>query len=429
MPARIRGTLVALPLLAMACTAALAAGSGESAGFAADASAGLLLRNSHVYRSRQDGARDESRWAQALIGNFESGFTRGPIGVGLDAYGLYALKLDTGKSRDDGDIAYFPTDSHGDTKKELGEVGLALKLRLSKTVLKYGDQLPALPVLSYDSSRLLPQTFRGFLLGSEEIEGLTLHAGQFTAQNDTNHSGWDIAGRELESIDLVGGSYAFGERLSTSLYFSDIEDVARKRYANILWEQPLAENRSLAIDFNIYQTDYDQAYTRTGKDEDNTIWSLMTAYQLGPHTFILAWQRSIGGFENLDEDGQPVTHGYDFDFGDGGDANYLANAYYSDYNRKDERSWQLGYELDFTDYGIAGLSWKLAYVRGSKIDTGQGGTASEREIFNQIHYVVPEGPLKDLSVSLYGSIYRTSREVDTDLNEVWLFVDYPWSLF
>ncbi|TKD35748.1 OprD family outer membrane porin [Azotobacter chroococcum] len=427
MPATIRGKLIAL-ILAVTVSRETVASSAPPGGFAEDASASLLLRNGYVYRDNQDAVRDQSRWAQAFIATFESGFSQGPLGVGLDAYGLFAVRLDTGKSRDDGDIAYFPTDSDGDPEEDLGELGLVLKLRLSNTVLKYGDQLPALPVLSYDSSRLLPQTFRGVLLESGETDGLSLHAGRFTAQNDNNHSGRDVPGRELDSIELIGGSYAFSDQLSATLYFSDIEAMARKRYANIAWRLPLAEERSLELDFDFYRTRYDRDYTQTGKDEDNRIWSLMATYHWGPHAFILAWQRSIGGFESLDDDGQPVTHGYDFDFGDGGDANYLANAFYSDFNRKDERSWQIGYELDFTDYGVPGLSWKSAYVHGSQIDTGRGGTASEREFYNQIQYVVPEGAARDLSINLYGSIYRASRDLNQDLNEIWLFVEYPLEL-
>ncbi|ACO79554.1 OprD family outer membrane porin [Azotobacter vinelandii CA] len=416
---------LALTLSTASIQPTMAAPQAEARGFAEEAGAHLMLRNGYVYRDNQDGVRDQSRWAQAFIASFDSGFSRGPVGVGLDAFGLLAVRLDTGKSRDDGDIAYFPTDSDGDTEEDLGELGIAFKLRISNTLLQYGDQLPALPVLSYDSSRLLPQTFRGVLLSSEEIDGLTLHAGRFTAQNDNNHSGRDVPGRELDSIELVGASYAFNERLSVALYFSDIEKVARKRYANIVWQLPLAEENTLEFDFDFYRTRYDRDYTRTGKGEDNSIWSLMGTYRRGPHAFILAWQRSIGGFENLDEDGQPVTHGYDFDFGDGGDANYLANAFYSDFNRKDERSWQIGYELDFADLGMPGLTWRTAYVHGSKIDTGRDGTASEREFYNQIQYVVPEGVAKDLSISLYGSIYRASRDLNQDLNEIWLFVDYP----
>lgn len=48
-----------------------------------------------------------------------------------------------------------------------------MKFRISNTVLKYGDQMPSLPVLSYDNSRLLPESYSGTLITSKEIEGLS----------------------------------------------------------------------------------------------------------------------------------------------------------------------------------------------------------------------------------------------------------------
>jgi hypothetical protein len=44
-----------------------------------------------------------------------------------------------------------------------------VKFRISNTVLKYGDQMPALPVLNYDDGRLLPESFTGTLITSKEI--------------------------------------------------------------------------------------------------------------------------------------------------------------------------------------------------------------------------------------------------------------------
>src|SRR5690606_11208946 len=219
-----------------------------------------LLRNAYFLRDHGDGVRDQSRWGQGFIGTFESGFTPGLIGVGVDAYGLLGVKLDTGKSQDDGGISFFTTDSSGRPLDDISEAGAASKFRLSNSVLKYGNQLPAMPVLSYDSTRLLPQTFTGTLLTVSEVDGLTLNAGRFTAQNDNNRAGWDVPGRELNSINVLGGSYQFSEQLSGALYASDIDDVAKKKYANLNYLIPLAETRSLGFDFNIYRTDYDSRY-------------------------------------------------------------------------------------------------------------------------------------------------------------------------
>lgn len=49
------------------------------------------------------------------------------------------------------------------------EAGGVVKLRVSNTVLRYGNQFPSLPVLASDDSRLLPQAFTGTLVTSKEI--------------------------------------------------------------------------------------------------------------------------------------------------------------------------------------------------------------------------------------------------------------------
>src|SRR5690606_31440398 len=143
---------------------------------------------------------------------------------------------------------------------------------------------------------------------------------------------------------------------------------------------PLTQDQSLGFDFNIYKSDYDQKFTKTGHSEDNTIWSLAVTYTTGAHSFFLAHQRATGDW------------GYDYDVGDGGNAIYLTNLPNTLMsNFKDERAWQVSYELDFGSYGVPGLYWKTAYIRGSNIDAsyyGGEGRATEREIFNQVSHVV-----------------------------------------
>jgi len=81
--------------------------------------------------------------------------------------------------------------------------------------------------------------------------------------------------------------------------------------------------------------------------------------------------------------------------GDGGNTILLANSYWSDFNGKDERSWQAAYGIDFATFGMPGLTYNVAYVRGTNIDDGSGrGDGTEREIWNQFKYVVQSGPVK-----------------------------------
>ncbi|WP_055128604.1 OprD family porin [Pseudomonas mediterranea] len=421
--------LIALGILSM--THAMASDQSESKGFVEDSSLKVLLRNAYINRDYKDGNQDKAEWGQAAIGTFSSGFTQGTVGVGVDAFGLYALRLDGGKGRSGaGGIDFFKQGDSGNAADDLSKVGAAVKFRVSNTVLAYGDQMPALPVLSYDNSRLLPESYTGTLITSKEIKGLELNAGRFTAESRKSAEGRDSGG--LKSINVLGGSYQFTEQFKASLYASDVEDVLKKQYVNANYVFPLAKDQSLTLDFNGYRTKLDNDYVRENNvtGDDNKIWSLAATFATGPHSFTLAHQRSTGD-SNLGY----AYGGYQREqnrVGDGGNTIYLANSYWSDFNAEDERSWQLGYGLDFSTFGVPGLTYNVAYVRGDNITTSTSEGGTEREIFNQLKYVVQNGPAKDLSVRLRSSVLRVSQkssEYNVSGNELRVFVDYPINVF
>ncbi|MFL6968417.1 MULTISPECIES: OprD family porin [Pseudomonas] len=424
-----RISLIALGILST--TQAMANDQAESKGFVEDSSLKVLLRNAYINRDYKDGNKDKAEWGQSAIGTFSSGFTQGTVGVGVDAFGLYALRLDGGKGRTGAQgIDFFKKGDSGNAADDLSKFGAAVKFRVSNTVLAYGDQMPALPVLSYDNGRLLPESYTGTLITSKEIKGLELNAGRFTAESRKSAEGRDSGG--LKSINVLGGSYQFTEQFKASLYASDVEDVLKKQYVNANYVFPLAKDQSLTLDFNGYRTKLDNSYVRENNvtGDDNKIWSLAATFATGPHSFTLAHQRSTGD-SNLGY----AYGGYQRDqnrVGDGGNTIYLANSYWSDFNAEDERSWQLGYGLDFTTFGVPGLTYNVAYVRGDNITTSTSEGGTEREIFNQFKYVVQGGPAKDLSVRLRSSVLRVSQkssEYNVSGNELRVFVDYPIDVF
>ena len=424
-----RISLIALGILST--THAMANDQAESKGFVEDSSLKVLLRNAYINRDYKDGNKDKAEWGQSAIGTFSSGFTQGTVGVGVDAFGLYALRLDGGKGRTGAQgIDFLKKGDSGNAADDLSKFGAAVKFRVSNTVLAYGDQMPALPVLSYDNGRLLPESYTGTLITSKEIKGLELNAGRFTAESRKSAEGRDSGG--LKSINVLGGSYQFTEQFKASLYASDVEDVLKKQYVNANYVFPLAKDQSLTLDFNGYRTKLDNSYVRENNvtGDDNKIWSLAATFATGPHSFTLAHQRSTGD-SNLGY----AYGGYQRDqnrVGDGGNTIYLANSYWSDFNAEDERSWQLGYGLDFTTFGVPGLTYNVAYVRGDNITTSTSEGGTEREIFNQFKYVVQGGPAKDLSVRLRSSVLRVSQkssEYNVSGNELRVFVDYPINVF
>ncbi|URN88898.1 MAG: OprD family porin [Pseudomonas protegens] len=421
--------LIALGILS--ATQAMADGQADAKGFVEDSSLKVLLRNAYINRDYKDGNPDKAEWGQGFIGTFSSGFTQGTVGVGVDAFGLYALRLDGGKGRSGaGGIDFFKQGDSGSAADDLAKAGAAVKFRFSNTVLTYGDQMPALPVLNYDNSRLLPESYTGTLITSKEIKGLELNAGHFTAESRKSAEGRDSGG--LKSINVLGGSYQFTEQFKGALYASDVEDVLKKQYINLNYVFPLATDQSLTLDFNGYRTELDKSYAEKAKagGEDNKIWSLAATYAMGPHSFTLAHQRSTGD-SHLGYAYGGYQRGQNR-VGDGGNTIYLANSYWSDFNAEDERSWQLGYGLDFGAFGVPGLTYNVAYVRGDNITTSTTTGGSEREIFNQLKYVVQSGPAKDLSVKVRSSVLRVSQkssEYNVGGNELRVFVDYPINVF
>ena len=434
-----RMSLIALGILS--ASTAMANDQEQSKGFVEDSHLNIAARNAYFNRDYKNGKQDKAEWGQGFIGKFESGFTQGTVGVGVDVIGQYAIRLDGGKGRAGaGGIDFFKrgdgttnpdgSSNPGSAPHDLAKGGAAVKFRLSNTVLKYGDQFPNVPVLAYDNSRLLSETYTGTSIVSKELAGLQLDAGHFTKEARKSAEGTD-SGR-LKSIDYIGGSYKFTESLSAALYASDMQDVLKKQYVNVNYVLALPEQQSLTFDFNGYKTKLDKSFALENQGDadarDNKIWSLGATWAVGPHSFTIAHQRSTG-------DTGYLYGGYrnDGGIGDGGNTILLANSYWSDFNGKDERSWQAGYGLDFGTFGVPGLTYNIAYVRGTNIDDGSNrGNGTEREIFNQFKYVVQSGPAKDLSLRARASWLRVSNNADqynVGGNEFRLIADYPINVF
>lgn len=394
----------ALPLIALA----------DTGGFVEDSHFSIKACNFYMNRNFLDDRTPQNyseEWAQGFIGVFESGFTTGTLGFGVDAIGLLGIKLDTGNGRKGGGTLLLEEDSDG-AKSQYAKGGVAVKARLSNTVLKYGEQLVNLPVLATSDNRLLPETTQGWLVTSKEIPDLTLHAGHFTALRSRDQSEHD-SGR-LTALDLIGGSYQFTPRLNGRAYYSDVDDYWRKHYLGATLIAPLAEGYSAKFDFNGYDTK-SQGQQRGGV-LDNRIWSLSAALTAGPHTVMVAHQRLTG-------------HG-NYTYGvDGNSTVFLANSVqYSDFNYENERSWQARYDFDFAALGVPGLTFMTRYLRGTDFHTAQtdDGRAWERDI--EARYVVQSGSAKDLSFRVRQASFR-SPDRGLDFNEVRVITEYPINFF
>lgn len=413
-------SVIALAVAAGTSQLAVASSQSESNGFIEDSSFNIFNRALYFNRDFRNAAPGSQSYAEETgLGIrllFESGFTQGTVGVGVDAHSLSSIKLDSGRGRHS--TSQFGTTGDGRGDDTQTEVGGAIKFRISDTVLKYGNQFTASPVFSTDDSRILPEVATGTLLTSNEIEGLELTAGRFTAMSSqTGSSRDDINGKAagLTSANIIGASYSFTDNLSAAIHHSDVEDYFKKTYVNLNYNLPLAEEQALNFDLNAYKTtgDGDELYGEV----DNKIWSLAAAYSLSAHTFTVAHQRSSG------------DAGYAYGV-DGGGTIWLANSVQMrDFNGKDEKSWQARYDLNMASYGVPGLSFMARYVRGTGIDNGPGSDLDRWERNIEAKYVVQDGAAKDLSFRVRQATYRADEGFEGGkLDEVRLIVEYPLSV-
>ncbi|WP_339522016.1 OprD family porin [Pseudomonas sp. EA_35y_Pfl2_R111] len=421
-------SVIALAVAAGTSQMAVASSQSESKGIVEDSSFNIFNRvlyqnrdfrngpNSASNSANPAGYREETGLGIRLL--LESGFTQGTVGVGFDAHSLSSIKLDSGRGRVGTGQFGKTDDGRGDDTQT--EVGGAIKFRISDTVLKHGNMFTGSPVFSTDDSRILPEVATGTLLTSNEIEGLELTAGRFTAlSSQTGSSRDDINGKGeagLTSADIIGASYAVSDNLSVAAHASDVEDYWNKYYGNVNYNMPLTEDQALNFDFNIYKTEYDKQYTNTSSDQDNTIWSFATKYSMGAHGVTVAYQRSSG------------DRGYDYGV-DGGGTIWLSNSVqYSDFNAEDETSWQVRYDLNMAEYGVPGLSFMTRYIAGDNIVTDTKSDVEERELDIEAKYVIQEGAAKDLSFRIRNAFYRADKAYSGDINDFRLIVEYPLSV-
>ena len=423
-------SMIALAVSAGTTQFAMASSQDDAKGFVEDSTLTSKTRMLYMNRDFRNGAGNKQQadgsfksgyredWGLSELLNYQSGFTQGTIGVGVDAFAMGTARLDGGAGRQGNGL--FASKSDGSPEDTQGKIGGAVKFRLSDTELKYGNQFVASPVFSTDDSRLLPEVATGTLITSKEIKGLELTAGRFTAlSSQTGMARDSINGKGepgLTAANIAGATYQFTDNFVGGIAASDVDDYFKKQYINLNYTLPIAETQALNFDFNGYRTS-SQGQELAG-DVDNKIWSLAAAYSLGAHKFTIAHQRSTGD--------SAYYYGVD-----GGGTIFLANSVqYSDFNQRDERSWQGRYDLNMASYGVPGLSFMARYVKGDNISTSTG-EGKEHEFDFETKYVLQEGPAKDLSLRLRSAVYRTNGNNSvngTDNNDVRIIAEYPLNI-
>ncbi|BCA27707.1 MULTISPECIES: OprD family porin [Pseudomonadaceae] len=413
--------------LALACLLGPALGLGgvARADFLADSKASVEARNMYMNRDfRQHGAAQAKaeEWAQGFTLRYESGFTEGTVGFGLDAMGQTAIKLDSGKGRRGTGLLPYGAQSH-EPEDTYSELGVTAKLRLARSVLKLGTLQPQLPVAAYNDVRLLSSTYSGGLLTSQDVDGLTLNVGRLEKINLRDSSSNDemnYGGVESAHLDLIGGSYAVNPGLTLSYYAAQMEDIYRQHFVGLVHNATLGDGVTLKTDLRYFDTGehgdhrYRSAKRVDGGRIDNRFFNGMLTLGMGAHKVGL-------GYQNLSGDGDFAYPGLD---------PYSVNLVtFNVFTKAETDAWQARYDFDFAALGIPGLSFMTRYVSGEHVQTASVRNGKEWERDTDLAYVFQDGPLKGFNVRLRNATFRSSNGLTTDVDENRLILGYTLPLF
>lgn len=413
-----------LPLAASAGLCATFSPLSAYAEFIQDSKASLDLRNFYMNRDfRQTNAPQNKadEWAQGFVLRLESGYTEGLVGFGVDALGELGVKLDSSRDRrGTGLLAYGASQQPVDNYSELG---LTAKVRVSKTVLKAGTLQPQLPVAAYNDTRLLPSTYTGELVTSQDIAGLTLNLGRLEKQNLRDSSSNDqmsYAGVDSSHLDLAGGTYAITPQLATTYYYAQMQDIYRQHFIGLVHDLPLANGMSLRSDLRYFDTreQGNQALRSASRVDggriDNRFFNGMLSLSTGAHKFGL-------GYQNLSGDGDFAYPGLD---------PYSVNLVTINvFTKAQTDAWQARYDYNFAALGLPGLTFMTRYVDGNHVRTASVRNGREWERDTDLTYTVQSGPLKNVNVRLRNATLRSSNGLTSDIDESRIIIGYSLALW
>lgn len=410
----------------------------NSKGFLSDSRLDLEWRNYTDYFYANGSGRRHA-WVEGLQAKFESGFTKGPIGFGVDAALFGAVKLDGGRGAHN--MVYLGRHGDGANRLTWAYPGMyAVKARISDSLLEYGLQDVSNPFLDPHDNRALPPTFLGASLLSREIDGLAVQAGSFTkvvarGQSNLTDLRTTYGGTAVKRVTYAGATWDYAPDGSASLYADQADDVWRQYYASLQHGIGTPDTLEVTGFANLYAT-RDTGAALQGPLND-AAYSVSVSAQHGPHGLLLGYQKILGDqfFDYIDE-----TAGV-----------YLVNSMDVDYNAPHEQSLQLRYTFDGKYAGLPGF---LAMIWAQQ---GWGADASAMARRNAVNgpsyaalyfkngqpvhgrhhefgfiptYVVQSGPLKNAKVTLIAQWHVGSAYYSDSTNQVYrLLVTLPLRMF
>lgn len=394
--------------------------------FIDDSSVKLTTRNYYLDRDFTDfkavpGAKD---WAQGFILNIQSGYTPGTVGFGVDLLSLSSIKLEGNpKYLSSGLLPADPvTRERSNTASELG---ITAKAKYQKTELKLGTLQPWTPVVFSSPSRLLPQTFLGGMLQSQQIQDLDLVAAYLTKVNHRDSTHYEkmtniaFNGRfktaQTNSLSALGGKYNLSANTQVGLYYAVAQDLYHQTAVTFKNNMPLNLDNKIITDIRLWNSG-ENGEARAGK-VDNTLATANLGFKHQNHTVTLSLMQNYGD----------TAHPYL----SGGEVLIYIDGWSTDFLNPKEQVYGVRYDYDFKDL-MQGLKFMTRYTKGTNIDLPHlGGYDLKEDSWDfELQYTVQTGTLKGLGLRTRYALYDNNFAQQASFkpaHETRVNIDYTWT--
>lgn len=422
----------------------------EEHGFIEDSKLTITAKNYYYDNNNRENYTGQAReWGQGFILDYKSGFTQGTVGVGIDAIGMFGFRLDGGGRSNKAHVnrtpgTMFPLESNGKAVNDFGSFGIAPKVRFSKTVAQYGTLMPNLPVVIANNGRLLPQTYEGGMVTSNELDSFTFVGGKLEhakGRASTNNESLSVDGARKgvasNKFYFGGVDYRATKDLTLQYYYANLKDFYTQNFLGLKHNLSLPAGK-LSTDLRYFYNDSDgknasasgrsdgyliKGYKNKG-EVDNQTWSALFTYSLKGHSLTAGYQ-SLSGKSNFPFLNQGTAWS-----GAGGATAYLwTDSQIGKFLSAGERTWITSYAYDFKEIGLPGLTASVKYLKGSQVRKANGDRTREWERDFKLAYQIQSGLFKNLEFAWMNASFRSGAANNLDENRIITTYTYVFDKF
>ncbi len=367
----------------------------------------LDLRTFYMNRDFDAGIPDTIAAGQAFRAGFQSPLWGDMIGV--DASVVHVAKLEGDKTVNSSDVL---TPS-GDGYTTLEQAYLKIK-PTDNLNIRAGRMILMTPLLNDLTSRISAPSTQAIhataKFGNGEL--YAIYSDKASMNNSEDFKTYSANGEEYDVVSL-GGTYKFGNGLSTHVQYGVAEDYQKQTYINLNYPMQLG-SYDLMLDLTHMRGEDDGALY--GSDYDSNLTGLTARLSKGNLAYTLAYQ-TVGGDNAYDQKWGGADNTQFFTWG----AVQLL-----DFNAKDEQSLQA--RIDYKVPSIPGLNLMARHTESWDIDHSGGDDGKRHETNFDVKYTLQDGAAKGMNLRLRVAQADGDAAVVPRINDIRFIVDYKVNL-